>query len=90
MDFDWTPAKNERNLRERAIGFDKAARIFLGPVIEFCDSRHSYGEVRIVALGVADGRELVVVYSDRDGVRRIISARRANTKERKLWHETHG
>ena len=84
MEFDWTPAKSERNLRGRAIGFDKAARIFLGPVIEYCDSRKAYGEVRIIALGVADGREMVVVYPDRNGVRRIISARRANKRERSL------
>lgn len=39
----------------------------------------------MVALGAVEEEVLVVVYTDRSEVRRIISARRANRKERKLW-----
>jgi len=38
-----------------------------------------------VAFGLVEEEVLVVVYTDRGDVRRIISARRANRKERKLW-----
>ena len=49
------------------------------------DDRHDYGEIRIKAIGEADGIILAVIYTDRDDVRWIISARKANKKERALW-----
>jgi len=86
MDFEWDEAKSERNLRERGFGFDFASLIFVGPVLEAEDRRHDYGEVRMRALGAFEGIVLLVVYTDRDGARRIISARPAKQKERRLWH----
>ncbi|MFM8606595.1 MAG: BrnT family toxin [Hyphomicrobiales bacterium] len=59
--------------------------IFDGPVQTVIDDRKDYGEVRLIALGEVDGVVLVVVYTDRGDVRRIISARYANKKERELW-----
>jgi uncharacterized DUF497 family protein len=85
MDFEWDEQKSERTRKERGFGFDVAARIFEGPTFEFPDERRDYGELRMVALGAVEEEVLVVVYTDRSDVRRIISARRANRKERKLW-----
>ena len=78
--------KHERNRRERGFGFDFAALIFEGPVLERIDGRRDYGEVRVQAIGEVDGVVLAVVYTDRGNTRWIISARRASRKERKLWH----
>jgi uncharacterized DUF497 family protein len=85
MDFEWDAAKSSRNLAERGFGFDAAALIFEGPVIEWCDVRHTWGEARIVAVGAVSGVMLAVIYTDRGDVRRIISARRARKKEIELW-----
>ena len=85
MDFDWHDAKHEKNLEERGFGFDFAAQIFLGRVLTRVDDREDYGEVRVKAIGEVDGIILVVIYTDRDDVRWIISARLANKKERALW-----
>jgi uncharacterized protein len=85
MDFDWHDAKHERNIRERGFGFDFAALIFLGRVLTQVDDRADYGETRIKAIGEVDGIVLTVIYTDREDVRWIISARRANRKERALW-----
>jgi uncharacterized protein len=85
MDFDWHDAKHERNIRERGFGFDFAALIFLGRVLSQVDDRADYGETRIKAIGEVDGIVLTVIYTDRDDVRWIISARKANRKERTLW-----
>lgn len=85
MEFDWRAEKRERNIRERGFGFDVAARIFGGRVIEAEDARRDYGEVRVKAIGEVGGVVLAVIYTDRDGVRNIISARPANRKERALW-----
>ena len=49
------------------------------------DERRDYGEQRIIAVGEAAGNILVVVYTDRNNVRRIISARFASRKEREEW-----
>jgi uncharacterized DUF497 family protein len=65
--------------------FDHAAAIFTGPTLEAQDNRRDYGEVRVQAIGRAGDDILSVVYSDRGEVRRIISARLSNRKERKLW-----
>jgi hypothetical protein len=79
-------AKSQRNLRERGFGFDFAALIFEGRVLTQIDDRQDYGEVRVKAIGEVEGIVLVVIYTDRDDVRWIISARQANRKERALWH----
>ncbi|MCC7048891.1 MAG: BrnT family toxin [Alphaproteobacteria bacterium] len=85
MLFEWDEAKSERNRSERGFGFDFAALIFEGPVVEWCDLRAAWGEVRVVAVGSVEGNLLAVVYTDRGEVRRIISARKARRKERELW-----
>jgi uncharacterized DUF497 family protein len=54
--------------------------------LERRDDRRDYGEVRMQAIGRAGDDILFVVYTDRGDVRHLISARRANRKERKLWH----
>ena len=85
MLFEWDDAKSQRNLLERGFGFDHAATIFLEPTLEVRDNRRNYGEIRVQAIGRAGDDILSVVYSDRGEVRRIISARLTNKKERKLW-----
>jgi uncharacterized DUF497 family protein len=85
MEFAWDEDKRHRNYRDRGFGFDFAALIFDGPVIEKRDDRKDYGELRILALGEAEGIVLAVIYTDREDVRRIISARRASKKERAEW-----
>ena len=87
MTFDWHDAKHDRNLAERGFGFDVAAMIFAGRVVETIDERREYGETRTIAIGEVDGIVLTVVYTDRDDVRWIISARRANRRERTIWHD---
>jgi uncharacterized protein len=57
----------------------------MAPVLESIDARTEYGEIRIQAIGAAGEDILFVVYTDRDQVRRIISARQADKRERELW-----
>lgn len=85
MDFEWDETKSAATLAERGFGFDFAALVFGGLTLEEFDSRQDYGEVRIKAIGEVIGHVLAVIYTDRDDVRRIISARLANRKERAQW-----
>jgi uncharacterized protein len=85
MDFEWDEVKSAKNLRERGFDFAFAALIFDNPTIERIDARKDYGEVRVQAIGEVDGFVLFVTYTDRDGRRRIISARMAKSQERARW-----
>ena len=87
MDFEWDEEKHRANLLHRGFGFDYAARIFDGPTIGTADQRFDYGEVRMCALGAVGEDVLRVVYTDRGDVRRIISARPANRKEKREWYD---
>jgi uncharacterized DUF497 family protein len=88
MEFAWDEAKSDRNFHTRGFGFDFAALIFRGPVLEAADTRADYGKQRIRAIGEVEGFVLTVIYTDRGDTRRIISARLANRKERALWHSS--
>jgi len=83
-EFAWDDAKSARNLERRGFDFEYAARVFHGPTVTHEDRRRDYGEARLV--GVVDGVYLTVVYTDRvelgRRVRRIISARHSNRRER--------
>jgi uncharacterized protein len=90
--FEWDDAKSEANFHERGFDFEFASLIFDGPTFEVEDRRRDYGERRIVAIGVADGTHLTVVYTDRqDGqgevLRRIISSHRSNRRERTIYEK---
>ena len=92
MRFEWDEAKSDANLDERGFDFEFASLIFDGPTLEVEDRRNDYGERRVVAIGVADGLHLPVVYTDRQhtsgqAARRIISARRSSRHERKIYQK---
>ena len=92
MFFEWDEAKSETNLKERGFDFAFATLIFESATVEVEDGRKDYGERRLVAIGVADGLHLTVVYTDREVpkgqvMRRIISARRSSRHERKIYEQ---
>ncbi|MFZ0890154.1 MAG: BrnT family toxin [Candidatus Binataceae bacterium] len=89
MAFEWDAAKNAASIAKHGIDFEDAIRIFEGPVLERADQRREYGEMRTIAFGVVDGRELAVVFTMRGGRRRIISARKAHSRERKAYREAY-
>lgn len=92
MSVDWDPARSDRNLVQRGFDFDFATQVFLATYVEFDDTRQDCGERRVVALGLEDDIPLTVVFTDRvasDGaaVRRVISARLSQRKERRQYAE---
>ena len=87
VEFEWDEDKSDTTERERGFGFAFAGRIFLGPTVSLAEQFRS-GERRNVMLGEVDGLVLVVVITLRAPAWRIISARRANRKERSLWQSS--
>ena len=92
MRFSWDARKSAANLADRGFDFAFATLIFDGPTLEKEDRRRDYGERRVVAIGLAQGIALTLVYNDRpttdqETERRIISARRSNRHEREAFEE---
>ena len=83
ISFD--PAKRLRTLEQRGLDFLDAETVFAGPTIELPDRRRDYGEVRIICIGRLRGRVVIVVYTDRNGIRHIISMRKANDREQRRF-----
>jgi uncharacterized DUF497 family protein len=81
--FEWSPDKSDRCLADRGFDFEYAVNAFLDPGrIVTIDMRHDYGETRYQLLGAIRTRVYVVIFTVRSGVIRIISARKANQRER--------
>ena len=87
MEYEFDEQKSRENMEQRGFDFDFAARIFDHAYIEWEDTRQNYGEPRFITLGSIDDEIFVVVYTWRGGRRRIISARRANRKERDVYRK---
>ena len=85
MGFQWDLEKGAANEARRGISFLQAAQIFRGPVLKTEDTRHDYGERRFVALGIFENVVLRVVFTERDGDIRIISAWKASKNDRKRY-----
>jgi uncharacterized DUF497 family protein len=91
MVYIWDEAKNRRNIKDHEIAFDDAKRIFESPTVERVDDRFEYGEVRVYAIGVVNGLEITVIYTDcDDDERRIISAWRSEPHERRAYWQRVG
>lgn len=88
MKFEWDVAKNRSNIAKHGLGFERAKTIFEGFCLVREDDRKPYGEYRDIAIGLLEGvAVIVVVYTEREDRIRIISARPANRRERKLYYE---
>ena len=88
MAFEWDEKKNRRNIQKHGISFEQAQTVFAGEVITVEDDRFDYGETRFLSIGLLEGLAVIaVVHTDRNGKLRIISARPATRKERRLYDE---
>jgi len=87
MDFEWDRAKELANRKKHGVDFRTAAKVFLDPyAIEF-DDLAATGELRSNTIGLVDGRMLIVTYTMRGDIVRIISARGAEPHEKRKYHE---
>jgi uncharacterized protein len=88
MQFEWDEHKNRQNLKKHGISFEEAKEIFLGIIFTSIDERFDYGEIREISIGTIQGVVIVTVtHTERKGIIRIISARKATPKERKAYYE---
>lgn len=93
MNYDWDEIKRDINLSKHGIDFFAATSVFEDTErIETIDDRIDYGEERVQVIGMARPGLLFVVYTERDkgDTYRIISARRANKREKALYNSMLG
>jgi len=93
MRVEFDPTKNERNIRERDLPFERAAEFDFETAIYLSDDRRDYGEMRIVAVGYLGRRLRVPCFVEiADGIRvasfRVASFRKANLREAKKHGKT--
>lgn len=83
MKFEWDSNKAAFNLAKHGISFAEAETVFDDPFfVTFPDTLHSIDEMRYLILGESEQlRLLVVSYTERGSITRLISARRATPKE---------
>ena len=89
VQFEWDADKAALNLKKHGVDFRDAVRVFYDVNrIEWYDSAHSDEEGRYNTIGMV--REvLFVVYTERRERTRIISARKATPRERRIYDDRH-
>ena len=90
LNFEWDTTKAIQNLRKQRVSFEEAGTVFGDKLsITIHDPLHSDQEDRFIIIGASIRRRiLVVVHTERKENIRIISARLANQRERKIYEET--
>ncbi|MBF0429208.1 MAG: BrnT family toxin [Magnetococcales bacterium] len=87
MKIEYDPTKRLITMDVRGLDFDRVNEIFTARHTTVVDDRREYGELRFVTMGCLDDRLVVVVWTKRDGYRRIISMRKANEREQRKFRE---
>lgn len=86
MPVQYDPRKEAANLKSHGVSFADAEGVLWDPLALTDEDPDAAGERRFVSIGHArTGELMVVVYTMRGGVFRLISARRPTRKERKSY-----
>jgi uncharacterized DUF497 family protein len=86
--FEWDPDKDLSNFKKHGISFEAARFIFEGFHFTQEDTRRDYGERRFLTMGTLenDKRVVIIAYTYRNNKLRVISMRKANLKEQKIFN----
>ena len=85
--FQWHAGNSEKNWLSHQVTKAECEQVFFNqPLIIEDDEKHSQIEKRFYSLGKTDGgRKLFIVFTIRENLIRIISARDMSRKERKVY-----
>jgi uncharacterized DUF497 family protein len=84
MRFKWNDEKRKSNLSKHGLDFAQAHKVFDGVTFTFEDNRFDYGEQRFISIGLLND-VVIIVHTETIEEMRIISMRRANKNEQKLY-----
>jgi uncharacterized protein len=86
MRFIWDETKRQTNLNKHGLDFADAEQVFAGPMAIFEDNRESYGEQRLIGIGMLTAVVVLIVHVESDETIRIISMREATSDETDLYY----
>ena len=84
MMVEFDAATRDATLEVRGLDMARAGEVFAGATLTVEDDRQDYGEDRFITIGFLDERMVILVWTPRNGVCRIISMRKANEREQAL------
>lgn len=87
MRITYDPDKQRKCLHERGLHFNDAPRVFSGTTLNDLDDRFDYGEDRWITIGMLYDTVVVMVWTETQDGRRIISMRKAEDYERGEYYE---
>ena len=90
MRFEWERDKARANIvNHHGVTFFEAATVFADPFsVIVVDDEHSIEEQRLLTIGMSVRQRILIInYTERDDVIRIISAREAEPKEIRIYEE---
>ena len=85
MKFEWDEDKNEANLAKHGIDFDEASEVFYEPLVVRRSNRNN--EERWIAIGRSNDRIISVIFTRRNELIRIISARHPRPNEERAYRD---
>ncbi len=85
MRIEFDAAKRAATLEARGLDMARAGEVLAGATLTVEDTRRNYGEERFITIGFLGGEMLVLVWTPRQGAYRIISMRKANERERRIY-----
>ncbi len=89
MEFEWDEAKAAANLAKHGVSFEEAKTIFDDRLyVDFYDPKHSLNEHRYIIIGQSNQRRVLIVsYTERNDVIRLINARELTRGERRDYEK---
>ncbi|MCW8165941.1 BrnT family toxin [Verminephrobacter aporrectodeae subsp. tuberculatae] len=89
MDVAFDPAKGAKNIEKHdGVSLADAKAFEWDGAVVWLDQRRAYDEDRMIGLGYIGERLFNVVFVERNGIRRIVSLRKANLREVKRYAQT--
>ncbi len=85
MKIEFDPAKRNATLQIRGLDMARASDVFAGATLTVEDNRKDYGEPRYITIGFLVNRMVILAWTQRGKVRRIISMRKANEREQAVY-----
>lgn len=85
MQIEFDAVKREATLAARGLDMAQASDVFAGATLTVEDDRRDYGEDRFITIGFLNATMVVLVWTPRRDAYRIISMRKANERERRLY-----
>ena len=85
MKVEFDEAKRASTLAQRGLDMARAGEVLDGDTLTIEDDRMDYGETRYITIGFLDERMVVLVWTPRGDVHRIISMRKANDREKAIY-----